>query len=664
MEEKKDPIEETVPLLPGVRALPIVHGSVEYTVLIRQIFQQDPPAALALELPADMEPALFKAVAHAEQFPVISFADSQGRPIHFIMEPLEPVVEAARSAYEKSIPIHAVDVPCISDESTDFFPPQSYGFQPETFPDTFVLRMMSARTLYELYKKHQMPLRFDAAERGDLRGDFIRELQMAERIRKLGALFSPESPGKLKGCMLFVCGIKHLPAVEHLVGLPEAEFDRFRRILADVQVYRGQEAVSADEEPMEALMNTPQDRSAEFEIGTLSRESPEVLSQPGYYNATWNLIRKNEKTIRAFNRIVLQRAVYRESASRYEKESGEVFSPRIEKNFVRFARTWSWIENKLLPDTYRLVMSARAFGGDNFARIFYDILNFIPPNRNPAFPELKLTLDDLYRDSRLIRFRLKIKKKKRVPPPPVRKKFQREKYPGEWRDQFNGGGICSYPPEDIVIEDFGKYLQKRAVSVLKGAENKTLPFTSSLLDGIDYRETIRNLHMGKVFVKDVHNRGIEVGSVVIIFSEDEAQHDWKAVWWGEHNQESDMALYASQPGNEVVGPGICRCKYGGLMMTYPPRRLHDIWEDPNYNEFEKPSERLLAAAIDYNEKNAVVHLASRPPSAKLVAIANRLGQKVVHIPLTTLNSIMLGRVRRFHVLDGHDRRGQAGDFIW
>ena len=100
------------------------------------------------------------------------------------------------------------------------------------------------------------------------------------------------------------------------------------------------------------------------------------------------------------------------------------------------------------------------------------------------------------------------------------------------------------------------------------------------------------------------------------------------------------------------------------MMTYPPRRLHDIWEDPNYNEFERPSERLLAAAIDYNEKNAVVHLSQRPPSPKLVAIANRLGQKVVHIPLTTLNSVVLGRVRRFHVLDGHDRRGPAGDFIW
>jgi hypothetical protein len=105
-----------------------------------------------------------------------------------------------------------------------------------------------------------------------------------------------------------------------------------------------------------------------------------------------------------------------------------------------------------------------------------------------------------------------------------------------------------------VIEDFGRYLQKRAVSVLQGSDSKTLPFTASLLDGIDYRETIRNLHMGKVFVRDLRNRGIEAGSVVLIFSEDDIEHDWKVVWWGEHNQESDMALYATSPGNEIIGP--------------------------------------------------------------------------------------------------------------
>ncbi|MCE9599757.1 MAG: hypothetical protein K8S54_17490 [Spirochaetia bacterium] len=665
MTERLDLFEETVSLGPGVRALPIVHGSAEYSVLLRQIFLTQPPACLALEIPEDMGRQLSDVLPHADQIPIISFDDAAGVPVHFILEPLEPIVEAARSASELGIPFHAIDAPCISVNpgDADLFSPQSYGFHPDWFPDTFVLRVMSVRTIYELYKKNHVPIRYDATPRENMRGDFVRELHMAQRIRTLAPLFDATTPGRLEGCLLVVCGIKHLPALEHLIKLPDEEFERYHTILSEVQQYRGHSVTSEDEEPLESLMRE-KGPVPEFELNTLSRESPEVLSQPGYYNATWNLVRKNERTIRAFNRIVLQRAVYRESVSRYEKESGEIFSPRIEKNFTRFARTWSWLENRLLPDAYRLVMSARAFGGDNFARIFYDILNFIPPLKNPKFPEKKLTLDDLYRDSKMIRFRVRLKKKKRVPPPPIRKKFQREKYPGEWRDSFRGGGICSYPPEDIVIEDFGTYLQKKATSVLKGAESKVTPFTSSLMDGIDYRETIRNLHVGKVFVRDIQDRGIEAGSVVIIFSDDEIEHDWKVVWWGEHNQESDMALYATAPGMEVIGPGICRCRYGGLMMTYPPRRLHDIWEDSNYAEFEKASDRLLAAAIDYNEKNAVVHLAHRPPSPKLVAIANRLGQKIIHIPISTMNSVLLGRVRRFHVLDGHDRRGEANDFIW
>jgi hypothetical protein len=39
-------------------------------------------------------------------------------------------------------------------------------------------------------------------------------------------------------------------------------------------------------------------------------------------------------------------------------------------------------------------------------------------------------------------------------------------------------------------------------------------------------------------------------------------------------------------------------------------------------------------------------------------------QKVIHIPISTMNSVLLGRIRRFHVLDSHDRRGDAGGFIW
>ncbi len=245
----------------------------------------------------------------------------------------------------------------------------------------------------------------------------------------------------------------------------------------------------------------------------------------------------------------------------------------------------------------------------------------------------------------------------------LEKRFKKEKFPGEWRE-IQDNSICSYPPEDIIIEDFGHYLQAKANTMMSGYDQKTVQFSSSLLDGIDYRETIRNIHVNRIFVKDTVSRGIDAGSVVIIFSEDFEEHPWEMIWWGEHNQESDMAFYATPVGEHMAGPGIYRCQYGGLLMTYPPGRLHDIWQDDYYSHFTNPADRLLAAAIEYNDKNAVVHLSNRPPLPMLSAAAGRLGQRIIHIPLTSVDPVRLGRVRRFHVLDSKERRDEADDYVW
>ena len=61
------------------------------------------------------------------------------------------------------------------------------------------------------------------------------------------------------------------------------------------------------------------------------------------------------------------------------------------------------------------------------------------------------------------------------------------------------------------------------------------------------------------------------------------QFPWKLTWLGEHNQESDMAFYATPAGEEVIGPGISRCEYGGFVLSYPPYRMVDIWKDRFFN---------------------------------------------------------------------------------
>ena len=129
-----------------------------------------------------------------------------------------------------------------------------------------------------------------------------------------------------------------------------------------------------------------------------------------------------------------------------------------------------------------------------------------------------------------------------------------------------------------------------------------------------------------------------MGSICVIFDEDKPEegkiyqekYPWRTTWLGEHQQESDMAFYATPIIRQIVGPGISRCEYGGFMMSYPPRRMMNIWIDPDYQECRTKSEVLLMAAIDYAVKPVIVYVASTPPRSLLKSFAQRFGKKIVY----------------------------------
>jgi hypothetical protein len=58
-----------------------------------------------------------------------------------------------------------------------------------------------------------------------------------------------------------------------------------------------------------------------------------------------------------------------------------------------------------------------------------------------------------------------------------------------------------------------------------------------------------------------------------------------------------MAFYSTFPFDNMVGPGIGRAEYGGFLMSLPPRRMYDVWQDADYEYAESKSERLLLAAL-------------------------------------------------------------------
>jgi Mor family transcriptional regulator len=92
--------------------------------------------------------------------------------------------------------------------------------------------------------------------------------------------------------------------------------------------------------------------------------------------------------------------------------------------------------------------------------------------------------------------------------------------------------------------------------------------------------------------------------------------------------------------------------------------MFDVWHDPDYQFAETKAERLLMAALDYSVERCVVYVAPKPPRTIFRSIANHLGRKIVYIPLGQLSPAKLKKIRVVHVLDGHQRREIAKDYLW
>jgi hypothetical protein len=320
-------------------------------------------------------------------------------------------------------------------------------------------------------------------------------------------------------------------------------------------------------------------------------------------------------------------------------------------------------------------VAARGVGDDNLAWEAFEAARAYPWQEEEAeipTAEVDGSKLSLHEESgtRSVRFRRRFFRVKRRPVAvPVRERATTDD-PSKWLEGFTGGGLCSYPPEDLVIEDFGRYLRARAQGLLAAERERVEPFSTGLLDGIDVRETLRHVEDPRIWVRELGRSPGEAGSVVAVFDRDlpgtgaAPRFPHLMTWLGERHDESDMAFYSTHPAEQVVGPGILRATYGGFVMTLPPGRLFDVWRDPDYRQLVEKADVLVAAAIDYSEEPLVVHLAERPPKSALFRRAKAQGKRIVHVPLGSLSPATLRKVRVLHILVGRDKRSIAGRYVW
>jgi hypothetical protein len=426
-------------------------------------------------------------------------------------------------------------------------------------------------------------------------------------------------------------------------------------------------------DPLLDAMETPQDppsRRRPPEIRLLNPHPDclaEITLEYPYLQDRYGKFRADMTPDELIDRPKVQFDLLREAEKEYVKNTGDKIEYWQRRMLARFTRNLASISGDLLAGVFDLTVAARSVVDDNYAYEVWQMANRYPAQKpvSELLETVNLSGDEIWFNTRKIRLRRRLPRPKQRLVPRKLKERKKEKFEGEWARQTDGNAICSYPPEDLMIEDYGRFLKKKAKSVLSSERSRTEVFSTSILDGIDLRETIRNWHENKIYVKQLDRIAGEVGATIVVFDEDnDDRYPYLTTWLGEHQNESDMAFYSTPPFDHLVGPGIGRAEYGGFLMTLPPRRMIDVWSDPDYDFAQSKPERLLLAGLDYSTQRYVVYVAAKPPRSVFRSIAGHLNRRIVYIPIGALNPAKMKKIRVVHVLDSYERRDGAKEFIW
>ena len=615
---------------PRIRVMPIIHGSGDFAIRVREEMLERSYDCVAVPLPPSFQEDVEAAI---EQLPAISVvaqldADPDDAEHGFSFVPIDPcqgVIAALRVAMGERIAREFIDM-------------ETPRFESRTgiFPDPYALKRVSP----EAFAAAVLPAIPPPApgQHG------ARIVAMAARLRELEARHRS---------ILLVCSLLDWPWIR----------DAYSRQLEP-------EDVEPFFTPMQTFPVDP--RTLVFVLGEL----PFLTGL--YERGRRELTADDNLSVDGVKEMVLQ--ARERLKTRFPKVAQRV-TPQLLAVFFRYVRNLSLIERRLTPDLYTLVVAAKQTAGDDFALALAETAREYPFNINtptagegPGFdPDLPAS-DEVIRIgvdraevpgwgtarmvSRLPGQTLSWRSCELRPRPPERDRTI-------WKQRWNPYGMCSWPPEDDRIESFHRHVRDQAKAVLGADLARTEKFTTSVRDGLDIRETLRNWHTGDLYVKVIPPSRGTIEIVVFLFDvpADPEVYTNRATWYAEHAEESTLAFYATDHMTNLVGPGIAQADYGGALFLFPARSIPDVWTDPRLGFADTLEERLLAAAFLHSRERHVAIVSPRPPSASWRRLARRFGRKIVHLPLKRFGGQLIERLRRFHVLNGKVVRSYAVDFI-
>ncbi len=601
-----------VPAIPEAASLrrgrftyfPVVPGRMEFALEARRAILRERPQVIAVELPVSLEAAWRKGVGRLPAMSLIFYPTADEQAEYVLVEPADPFTETIRTGIEVGAEIVFADP-----ESAE------RPHVKDDYPDPYAIRHIGIDRYVEAYRLYPQ----------------TRSEEIARHAAGIAWKLQGADP---EASVFIVLSLNLLGAVMDAMEAPQ-----------DEPVERIREGVE--------LFNPHPDSLAEIAV-----EYP--LLQWRYEQ-----FREAMADAVSIDRRHVQLAAFRAAEKEYEVNTGERVEHWQRRLLARYSRNLAFTNRELSATLFDMTVAARGIAGDNYAWDVWETAGRYPPQSDESdLTTVRISGEEMWRDTRKIRLRRRLPSTKRRLPAGLRSR-KKEKIPGEWASELNGTSICSYPPEDLVVEDYGRFLKKKGKSILSEERARVEPFTTSILDGIDLRETIRKWYEHRIYVRQYQKIQGEVGSVVVIFDEDrDNRYPYMTTWLGEGQNESDMAFYSTFPFDQMVGPGIGRAEYGGFLMSLPPRRMYDVWQDIDYEFAETKAERLLLAGIDYSIHRYVVYVAAKPPRSIFKTVASRSNRTIIYIPIGQLSPISVKKIRVVHVLDGYDKRGIAKDYLW
>lgn len=171
-------------------------------------------------------------------------------------------------------------------------------------------------------------------------------------------------------------------------------------------------------------------------------------------------------------------------------------TPQVLQLFLQYVRNLALLDQRLTPDLYSLSVAAKQIAGDQFAITLIETATRYEP-RDLSEPSWRQSVEAGIDQLTLEDGRTVAAKNRLAGPPIVWRSLSLQPEPKplthrRWGLQWDPFRQCSWPPEDQKIESFTSHVRDQARALLGADLARVEKFTTSIKDGIDLRESLRN----------------------------------------------------------------------------------------------------------------------------------------------------------------------------